>query len=504
MDRRLRINYTTDLHGFFSAEDYATGKRGASGLIHCMQAFARGENVLTLDGGDTIHGSPFTACLPALGYSPGETAAALMNIGGYAAVTLGNHDFSFGRKELEKYIAALEAKCLCANVRGVKGVLPYSLFPLANGLTVGVCGITTDYLPRIEKPENLQGVTFTDAFTAAEAALEELKKAGADITVCLYHGGFETDPDTGRMLSDTGEDIACRLCSGLSYDIVLTGHRHMNISGKTVQNSFAAQTEDKGKCFLLLEGSFSDTGKKSFSAQLLPPSGTGCPAAERFLAPIEAAVDCMLDTPVGSLDREIPALQHLEAALHGSPLANFFNRVQLDYTGADISCAALSNTPAGLPEAVSMRNILSAYPYPNVLKVLLVSKATVKAALERCAEYFTLTPAGKITLSEAFLSPPQHFNFDYFYGIRAVLDISRPCGDRIRSIRYRGREWEDGKPLKLCLNDYRAAGAGGYAMYCGCAVLFDGREEISSLLTDYLRSHPSVLVDTAHYLTLLT
>ena len=77
-----------------------------------------------------------------------------------------------------------------------------------------------------------------------------------------------------------------------------------------------------------------------------------------------------LDLPVGSLKEAIPPEGKLEAALRGSRLADLFNQVQLEATGADFSCTSLGNEPVGLSEAVTMRGITAAYLFSNTLTVL--------------------------------------------------------------------------------------------------------------------------------------
>ena len=50
--------------------------------------------------------------------------AAIMNAGGYDFITLGNHDFNYGKEYLKKYLDNLNATCLCANVTDTTGELP--------------------------------------------------------------------------------------------------------------------------------------------------------------------------------------------------------------------------------------------------------------------------------------------------------------------------------------------------------------------------------------------
>ena len=211
MKKQLTIYYTSDVHGYFSPIDYASGNEIPSGLANCISNFEKDGNTLIIDGGDILQGSPFTYYLYNKRKGDGCLPAEIMNIGGYDFVTLGNHDFNYGKEELEKYISALDARCLCANIAGIRGVEKTAIVTLQNGLRVGLTGVTTHYVKLWEKPENLAGIAVTDAFTAAKEAYGQLKAAKADITVCIYHGGFERDVKTGKVLSDTDENQGWRI-----------------------------------------------------------------------------------------------------------------------------------------------------------------------------------------------------------------------------------------------------------------------------------------------------
>ena len=109
-NRSFTISYTSDIHGFFSNLDYASGKEHASGLCNCAGLFVRGENTLIIDGGDTLQGSPFT-CYYQKSRNMGDyLPAQVMNAAGYRFITLGNHDFDFGVGQIEEYLAQLDAR----------------------------------------------------------------------------------------------------------------------------------------------------------------------------------------------------------------------------------------------------------------------------------------------------------------------------------------------------------------------------------------------------------
>ena len=502
MRRSMTICFTSDIHGYFSNLDYASGKRIPSGYVNCMHSFPHDGNTLILDGGDTLQGSPFTYWL----YSGGEAhpcvPAKLMNLAGVQFVTLGNHDFNYGVKPLREYLAALDAVCLCANVEGIPEVRKTALVTLENGLRVGLTGITTPYLPHWERPENLTGIRVLDSVSAAREALGELKAQGAEITVCIAHCGFERDPVTGAPLSNPAENQGYRICRELDFDILLTGHQHQARAGIDLCGTHTCQVADRARHYARLEVTRESSGETSVQSRIVEAGDIPCPAALEYLAPLERENARFLDTPLGTLDRPLPPRDRLSMALRGSDIANFINQVQLEASGADISVTALGNTVKGFQQRVTVRDIAASYEFPNTLKTIPVTRTELKAALERCAEYFDTRDG--LRISEAFLLPaPQHFNYDFYSGIEVTMDLRCPLGERVVSIRYGGQELPSGKELRLCLNNYRATGAGGYPLYAGRPVLREEPTEIAQLIMDYVRCHGEITVDPTQWLHVL-
>ena len=490
MPQTLTIFYTSDVHGCFES------------LACCMPQMHKDGNTLVLDGGDMLQGSPTMTCL---GRRPGGLAvpAQLLNAGGYDFVTLGNHDFDYGKAGVEDYLAALDARCLCANVAGVRGVEKTALVTLENGLRVGLTGVVTHFVTRFERPETITGITITDAFEAAKAALAELRAQRADVTVCIYHGGYEADLQTGAILSASGENQGVRICRELDFDVLLAGHQHLAVPGARVGNTVTCQPPDKAAFFARVDVEKTPTGVQAAS-QLLPAGSEPLPAAQTLLRPILAEADRWLDAPAGRLDVPIPAQPPLDAALHGSLLANFFNQVQLDATGADLSVTSLSNEPCAVAQDVTVRDIVRAYPYANTLRTIRVTRRVIKAALERSMAYFARDPGGHICVSDAFLHPiPQYFNYDYLSGAVVTADLRRPVGERVVSIVYRGEELPEDLELTLCLNSFRASGAGGYDCYCDCEVLSELSDEVAPQILRYLERCGRVTVDKTAWLHIL-
>ena len=508
-DRSFTISFTSDIHGYFSNLDYASGKELNSGLCNCAGLFVRNENALIIDGGDTLQGSPFTYCYHQTRSTGTYLPAQVMKAAGYHFLTLGNHDFDYGIPQIEEYQETCGARCLCANVKGIRGVEKTALVTLKNGIRVGLTGVTSHYVTHWEPQEKLAGITVTDAFEAASSAFDELKEAGADVTVCIYHGGFERDVATGQVILHTDENQGWRICQELGYDVLLTGHQPLKIESADLFGTHTCQVPDKGSGFLRVDVQVPtpEKGEKiSAVSRFIPAGETRDETLWRLLAPYEERAAHWLDRPVGHLDVPLLPEDPLSMALHGTLIANFFNQVQLEATGADVSVTGLANVVTGFTrKSVSIRDVVSSYIFSNTLKVIEVDRRVLAAALERCAEYFMLDEKGKIGISSAFLLPiPQHYNYDYFSGIEAVFDLTRPVGERVISIRFQGEELDSSRKLTLCLNNYRASGAGGYPLYAECPLLSEKSKEIAELIMDYISSHREIVVDQTKWLTVLS
>ena len=492
-EKKLTIYFTSDLHGYIYPTDYRSSEEKELGLFKCASRFRKDGNTLIIDGGDILQGSPLGAfCHDTIGSA--ARFAEMMNRCGYDYVTLGNHDFNYGMPYLDSYLDVLRARCVCENVRrdeaGVR--FPARVHTLENGLRVGIVGIVTDYVNIWEKPEHLAGIAITDPIPAAAAALKALK-GQADLTVCVYHGGFERDLATGRVLSTTHENVAYRICQDLDFDILLTGHQHMSVPGQTVSGTFVVQPSDKGQEFLRVEASVSG-GKKRFSSETIPAHGECRADWLAEFADMERGAQNWLDQVVGHLKTPMTPDTPLHMAAEGTALADLFNTVQLAASGAQLSVTSLANDAAGLPQTVRRRDILNAYPYTNTLTVLEITGAVLRRAMERSAEYFTRNPDGSLRVSDCFLEPKvEHYNYDYYAGVTYAYDITRPVGERVVELKANGKPVQDTDVFTACLSSYRASGTGGYDCYVGCPVVREIGTEMSDLLLDYFKRYGGAL-----------
>lgn len=494
--KKLKLYFTSDVHGYFYPTSYGDDERKQMGLFACAGGFARDEDTLVIDGGDILQGSAFAGYCRQVLETP-ETIGEIMSDCGYDYYTLGNHDFNYGQAYQRAYIQANRGRCVCQNVTDDAGrvLYPYDIRVMPNGLCVGIVGVVTDYVNIWEKQKNLVGIRVTDPFAAAKQALGEIKKQ-TDVTILIYHGGFERDLPSGRVLSSTTENIGYRICEELDYDILLTGHQHTSIDGQLVSGTYVVQPVENAREYHYLELTWTD-GKKSIRSERMKADLCGEKQQElcKKYQSVEEAVQKWLDQPIGHLSRELRPAGKVDMALGGSPIADFLNKIQLYFSNAQLSSVGLANEIAGFRRDVSMRDVIATYPYPNSLVVCEITGAQLRTAMERSAEYFAIDDDGAVCVADSFLAPKvEHYNYDYYMGVTYEIDPRAPRGSRIKNLAYEGKNVSDSDRFTMCLNNYRYSGAGGYPVYTECKLLSEINTEMVELIVEYFHQNPYVIV----------
>lgn len=502
--KNIKIYFTSDIHGYIYPTDYTDNNKKPLGLLNIIHSFNKDENTLIIDAGDTIQGSPFTTYLSRQNYSV-NPIAEVMNRGGYDYITLGNHDFNYGYDYLKSYINNLDAKCLSTNIidkTNDLNITPYDIKTLQNGLKVGIIGFSTDFISTWEREENLENFIIKNTFTSIIEYHDKLKKE-VDILIGIYHGGFENDICSHEELSNTSENIGYKICKELEFDILLTGHQHMNISGEYLFGTYIVQAPNYATNFVELNAYFDEADKLNIHSVMHSVNLNTNKELYDHLMPIETKVQNWLDKPVGFLDIELQPTTHLDMAINGSYLANFINTIQLEVSKADISSTSFANSIKGFNNEVTIRDIVSTYIYPNTLVVLEVTAKELKLALEKSASYFKLDN-DEIKISDSFLYPKlQHYNYDYFSNIEYIIDVKKEVGSRVTSIKFNGSVIKDDDIFTLVVNNYRATGSGGYEFLNDCKKVKEILIEMPEIIINYFNNNHNIIVDKSKYYTVL-
>ena len=477
------IYYTSDVHSYLYPVNYISGRVEAMGYAAISSRFADAD--LILDGGDSLQGSPLVSYELRHGIKE-LSAAKLYNAAGLSVYVPGNHDFNFGPERLRSFLASLDADIVAANVEGI-GAKPYVLKETEDGTRLFITGVVTDYVNIWDKGPHLEGLKVTDCVQQAEEAIKESRRLSPDFTICIYHGGF--GEETGAVKENRGEEL-----SRLGFSLLLTAHQHAVIPPRTVNGTLTLQAGCKGALAARIELSRG----KEIKAELVK-ADTSLPLLPAVKAVLDQ--DRVHEKVLASLDSVIARgrledKSKLDSALHGSSLADFFNDVQLEFSGADVSAAALVNDPVSLGPEITLGQLFAAYPFSNTLTKLRINGRMLKQAVENSALYFTLKD-GKIAISDRFLWPKrEHYNYDFYRGIDYEITVSREPGDRVTRLRLGGIDLlqHPESELTIVLNSYRATGTGGYAAYREGETVEKYAADVQDLLRERLESHGTVPV----------
>ena len=239
---KLRLIFTTDIHGQVTSYDYQTGKSVNKGLdkIYTMINTARGQvnknNYLTFDLGDSImdFNSDYIYAQDSTALQPVYKAMTLID---YDAITLGNHefDYSYDYAVNQMNMSGLMSKCVLSNVySSINGETAFGVenkiiekqltdsYGRVLNVKVGIIGETVPSLStRTEAFKNKLATEDIVENTKKQAA--SLKQQGADIIVVLAHSGFGTENPAARSAN-----VNYALTKISDVDVVLGGHEHID------------------------------------------------------------------------------------------------------------------------------------------------------------------------------------------------------------------------------------------------------------------------------------
>lgn len=495
MKKTLTICITTDVHGTLQALSYADASlkpQGLSRYLTAVKLLKANEEVLILDNGDILQGSPIMTYFQKKLRIPHIMAQAL-NLIGVDYFNLGNHDFNYGKPILHQFLNDLKAPCITQNI--VEQGIPFGqsqIFTTQNGLKIGLIGVCTDYIPHWERPNHIEVMTFLDPIKVVEDTVTHLK-ASVDFIVVMYHGGLERDLETGQATEAlTGENVGYALAQIQDIDVLVTGHQHRSIITKFNQTTItqcAYNAQEFALVDLTLNDQHKDIQAKLVSLKEFPED----PTMLDLIKETNDKTQIWLDQVVGRLNGHDYLIKDpFEARLHKHPLVSLINTIQSEASGAQLSGVSLFNNPTGFKPTVTYRDIVSTYVYPNTLVVKEINGAQLKAYLEKCAEYF-IVQDGIIKVNPEYDTPKaQHFNYDMIDGIEYTLKISQPIGQRVTQLTKLGKPILAHERFSLVINNYRANGGGNFEMIVACPTLSEITMDMTDIIAAYFESHPNL------------
>lgn len=178
------------------------------------------KNVLLLDAGDTVQGTPY------FNLFGGTLEMDLMNKMGYDAATFGNHEFDNGLEKLADMVRQAKFPFLVSNYDLTSTPLhgltrPYQIFN-KSGLKIGVFGLGIE-LDGLVDPLLCQGVKYNYPVAVATEMVNRLRQdLGCDLVICLSHLGYQYRDDK------VSDKVLAANTSGI--DLIIGGHTHTFLS----------------------------------------------------------------------------------------------------------------------------------------------------------------------------------------------------------------------------------------------------------------------------------
>lgn len=501
---RFSILHTNDHHGRYWTN--AQGEYGLAAQKTLMDKLrydvqARGGGALILSAGDVNTGVPESDLLDA------EPDIRGMNLIGYDAMALGNHEFDKPLSVLQKQQAWARFPFLSANIyrKGSDQRLfkPWAVFNRM-GLKIAVIGLTTTDTLRIANPENIDSLDIRDPVKETEKAVAELRASEKpDVIVALTHMGHYDDGQHGSNAPGDVE-LARSLPPG-TINLIVGGHSQdavcmakENVRNQDYQPGQPCQPDRQNGVWIMQAkewGKYVGRGDFTFrngeltleSYQLIPvnlkheiknldgstswltwqeeiPKNS---AMMKLLTPYQLRAGKTLDVKVGSSDAVFTG-ERDKVRFEQTHLGQLILRAQMAATQADFAVMSGGGIRASLVQGkLSWRDLLQVQPFGNqVVSVTLTGDELLRY----------LPTVANIK--------PDSGGFAQFSNISLVAD-----GKTVSDVKIAGKPLQKDRTYRMATNSFNASGGDGYPALEHHAGYNNTGLRDADVLRDYVSQH---------------
>lgn len=511
VDGKVVILHTNDTHGADLDEEGTSF--GMAGVAQLKKDFeAAGADVLLVSAGDSIMGKPLVSA------DQGKSAIEFMNAAGYDAMTVGNHELDFGIDNLKALAKDADFPILCADMTTEadgKTVFDSNKIFEIGGVKVGVFGLATPETLTKADASKMPGITFpqTDKlYAVAQAQVDELNKAGADLIVCLGHLGIDDESIGNRSID------VCEHVDGI--DLFIDGHSHSTtadiiakVGDTNVVNG--AKIVSTGTALANVGVVIYDQETGTLTDELVPAASYTKTDADvaKLVDDRNTAVDKVYGEKIATTEVDLNGSRSGGAATDpvtkaemtfpegegvrttetnlGDFAADAILWQARQTLGEENVDAALTNG-GGIREAlakgdISKKSLLAVFPFGNTVATIDVTGAQLLEALE----------AATCTTPEAIGAFPQVSGIEFTlntgvpyvngtqYANSTYYAPANP-GSRVTISTVNGEAFDPAATYTIATNDFMAAGGDTYYAFAAASVNYDLGLSMDEVVMDYI------------------
>ena len=448
---------------------------------------------LLVDCGDTLQGTPLAYIQNKVRPDSLNSVIGIMNYLGYKAMVPGGHDFDFGLAALKTAEKQAKFPFIAANVLDSTGKPVFTPFlkTSVEGISVALLGLHVPVAPNSLTLQGQPALVFRDVVETVNEWVPKLREGEkADLVIIMLHTGSE-----GSRIVPANENTAIALAekvNGIDAIIASQSHQALLIRHNGIP---IVQPSPFGQSIASIAFTLQRQERQwvvqSANPAIIPldPASPLDPQALQSTETLRLETENYLNTFATQLATDLDGRW---STVEPTPIVQLLHNVQRRATGAQLSATPSPGTHIFIPNGpTSVRQFYALAPHENRVARIRITGAQLRTYLEHAARYFHFSYLPELINRAVPLA-----DYDIISGCSYALDISRPLGRRVTSLRFEGEPVQDNQVFTMAISSYRLAGGGGYMEAIG----FKGqaemvsRETLRNLLLEYVLATPSLNV----------
>ena len=437
---------------------------------------------ITVASGDSVGATP-----PISSFFGDTPTIEMMNLMGFSADGLGNHNFDKGQAYLRSALIPLaNYPFLSSNIVDGNGKTPAEWKPSQvfnlDGAKLGLVGFTNEDSPTLVFPGSFDPFVVKPPLPAVQAEVNALRAKGVKTIVVMGHDGATA----GTLTNPTGPliDLADNV---IGADVVIGDHTDFQVLTRRLNGVLVTENRSKGIRFtrIRLVVDPSTKGVVYSTADFHKPWDIGVtpdPAIQAGIDALNAQLAPILGTVIGSATKVIPradqcgqsagrTCESLVGNVVTDSMRTKYAPIGVDFAitnsgglRADLTCPTTDNasdfcpsyTPPPFP--ISRGQVLTVLPFGNIVVTLPLNGAELKTMLENGVSKM----------------PAVDGRFPQVSGLCFTYDIASPAGSRVTgAVRTDLAGNCTATPVdltadtnyKIAENDFMASGGDGYPVF---------------------------------------